>query len=128
MGRKYREYTKVFNNPKVLAKMLEEYRGGATSISLGLKYGVDHTSILHHAKKAGISHKYVPPTPEERLRNRLAREAERRKFRILYTGKGKYDYLLNEPVNQGKNYKEYLMEKKSRSKVERILAEGRKAL
>jgi hypothetical protein len=98
--------------------------GEWTSVTLGRKYGKDHSTILHHMKKLGIV-----PDPDATAR-RLERSPSHRgkKMRVKFSAKllkhhecqpkvkrapvaDKYAYLFApDVINRGKTYAEYLAE------------------
>lgn len=64
-----RTYIRVFeNDPAKLAEMLQRYIKGEPAAVLGRAYGVDHTSIIFQAKKAGVWHTGVQKVPAPRVK------------------------------------------------------------
>lgn len=95
-----------------LQEMLALYATGEwSSAALGRKYGKDHTTILHHAKKAGIV-----PDPNASRRKRVAPPSakfmipQRAKSKLAPPVVDKYAYLFDPPINPGKTYAEYQAE------------------
>lgn len=50
-----KKYVKVFKDPEKLAKLRELLLEGYSFNSIGRFFGVDHTSIIWHARKIGIA-------------------------------------------------------------------------
>lgn len=94
-----------------IVRMIELRKLGWAYSALAREFGKDHTTIMYHCRRLGLGTK-----DEERktLIEKGMREYELRnnvrwgqKARKVY----KYDYLLmEENVNPGKSYKEYLTE------------------
>lgn len=96
-----------------LKEILRLHNLGWPSNKIGRKFGKDHSTILYHLRKLGVAPRgrgYYPPAPLQNI--------------VVSLGNyNKYDYLFNEPVNQGKTYKEYLKASgKSKADIKRLLA------
>jgi hypothetical protein len=48
-------FGRIFSNPKVKMEMLSLRLAGYSYHQIALKYGVDHTTIVHHCKNAGLT-------------------------------------------------------------------------
>ena len=92
-----------------LLEMLKLRSEGRSLISLARMYGVDHTTIIYHCQKYRIIPFQRMPEIEVTLVERLPRKEHREKTRI--------ELLLEEPVNPGKNYTDYLREEKQRKEM-----------
>lgn len=109
MSRKY--YIRVFKDPGVLQEMLALLQSGWSSPALAEKYGCDTSTILHHARRKGVD-----------LIHREVTVLKRKTSTQWNFGGGKYDYLLNEPVNQGKDYYQYRQDAQCRKQSTKIRA------
>lgn len=116
-----KRYEKFFQrNVHNLQEMLTLYEDGWSSVALGRKYGCDHTSILYQVKKHGITQRRVRVGITE-TKNVLYYPVPHKKE------KGKYDHLIEESINPGKSYREYVEENKQRhprSKIKDNLPQG----
>lgn len=95
-----------------LKRILQLHNAGWPSTKIGKKEGKDHSTILYHLRKLGVTPRgrgYCPPVQVSNLN---------------FVGQNqKYDYLLNEPINPGKSYREYLKAAgKSKADIKRITA------
>ncbi|MCI0562801.1 MAG: hypothetical protein MN733_30330 [Nitrososphaera sp.] len=99
-----------FRDPTILQQMLQDYiNSGLSLVALGRKYGCDHTSILYLVKKYGVKRGVptqisVPQKPVEPPKHVFFRPA------TPPPKVHKYDHIINEPINPGKSYAEYLAE------------------
>jgi hypothetical protein len=104
--------TRKFRDPAVLDRMLQDYAtSGLSTKALGRKYGCDHTSILYMAKKHNVQ-RGVPVRIDLKIRpTELPKpkpvEPPRPKAHD-YERITKRDHIINEPINAGKTYAEYL--------------------
>ena len=74
----------VFSKKETLEKLLWMRAGGTTLTEIAEHFGVDHTTIIYHCQKN-----------KKTLEQMKKRKAELR-------------LILEEPINPGKDYKEYL--------------------
>ena len=107
----------TFEDIADIRRMREEEKMPWTDIAK--VYGVDHTTVLHHAKKYGIGKGIVakrkqlvlrPGQRHPKYRN-IRLHKTRRGFRrcsFLTKHVGKYDHLFNEPVNPGRSYQSFI--------------------
>ncbi len=90
---------------------------GWSSVSLGKKFGKDHTTILHHLRKCGIPADHRRPTYEPT-------EEEIGAIEIFVQAEPtpiKYAHLLMEKINQGKSYSQYLTQNDLQTHVVEIV-------
>ena len=95
-----RSYTKKFNNPENYEKLITFLNDGKSYVYIGEYFGVDHTSVIYHARKLGIGKgRHIIPT------------------KPVYKGKRTLleNYLMGERINNGKrSYLEYIKEEEGR--------------
>jgi len=104
--------------PETLKEMLQLRALGWSSGKLGKKYSVDHTTILFQCKRhaemvargeaeevsmSGIFNDVSDVSPLVVETAKTMREMREKKNR-----KHKYDHIINETINQGRMYREYL--------------------
>lgn len=96
------KYRRKFNsyNPTELLRMLEMRRGGMTYTAIATYYGNDHTTIVYHCKK----HNVYPNCPVVRISTKKLPPV------MIQKSEPKYALLIEEKINVGKSYKEYLNE------------------
>jgi hypothetical protein len=104
--------TRKFRDPAILQQMLQDYAtSGLSSVALGRKYGCDHTSILYMAKKHNVR-RGVPVRidlkvrPVKLLKSKPVPSPKVHHYERIH----KYDHIIDEPINAGKTYAEYLAE------------------
>jgi hypothetical protein len=90
-----------------LEEMLLLRAQGWSTIALGNRYQKDHTTIVYHCKKHGVS---VPP----RITESGTLPIKEVSAPARLPSRDKYAYAYEEPINNGKSYKEYLREQKMR--------------
>jgi len=110
-------YRRVFTDPNVLLEMLKLRAEGENFTYLAKKYNVDHSSIIYQCQKYEVSPKAKDPADKKILKN-LKEEIEKNNTKIVYKQKEevvvvvrkkhKYEDLIFEKINKGKNYIEYL--------------------
>jgi len=105
----------IFDNEKILHEMLALRAKGLGLSELGRKYGVDHSTIFYHIKKSGMATvQRVVQKPKDVVKPRISVEV------IQFS----YIDFRGEPINPGKDYKEYLEECEKR-RWEELLKGGR---
>lgn len=82
-----RTYTKVFQNPEKKEELARLLKEGYSYASLGRYFGVDHTSVIWHARKLGIESgrgegkTMEPPRPRKmkvpKMKEVLAKQKEK---------------------------------------------------
>lgn len=106
-------YQKIFqNNPQMLAEMLALRLGGQSYRYLVAQYHIDRTSIRHWCVKFQVQ----PILPEVRLVHNFNPQPKVSVPQKVQVDTSKYASILEEENtrNQGKSYKEYLMESQQR--------------
>src|SRR3990167_8393146 len=107
-----RTYKRVFRNkPELLQEMLDLRKQGWSFPRLGVKYGVDYSSIIYQVKKHGDK---VKQELLKRKSKKTTKETTKERYRAAHIPQiMKQDIeLVIEKINQGKNYADYLKEKK----------------
>ena len=109
----------VFSDLNKLNEMLSLRVQGAGPSVLGAKYGVDHSTIIYHCKRAGVQ---VPGVRGMIIvasgvaMGTVIPIVKERKTKVVVQGAVavvQYDFD-GEILNQGKNYAEYIAERKKR--------------
>lgn len=99
-------YVKIFKDPDKLLEMFLLRINGWTVTRLAEKYRCDSTTITHHCRKNKIypqkkpQRQIRPPTEEDLRKQRNFKEEQ------------PYFNELGEKINPGKDYKEYLLNKR----------------
>lgn len=97
------------DDSKKIREILALRASGWSIMALSIKYTRDRTSIRHHLVKYSV----VPLTTVVDVRIERPPRIEQK------APAHKYDYLFDEPVNKGKNYREYIDEANRRHPNER---------
>lgn len=96
-----------------IQEMLQLRREGWSLLRLALKFNRSHCTVLYHCKRNGVE----PEQPRVKLpkffiQNRAS--SFKKKIKVRKPG-DKYLDLIDEPVQQGKSYKEYVAESLQRA-------------
>ena len=111
-----RTYLRVFDkDPQKLSEMLSRYAKGEELTALGRAYGVDHTSILHQVKKAGIWQKLEKKKVTPPRRSAVARSQPEKPKAKVYIYQARFDQ--EDKRCPGKFYREYVEEAAARMSV-----------
>lgn len=103
----------IFNNPRTLDQMLKLRNKGVGPSELARMFGVDHTTIIYHSKKANIT----APIQKGVTISGGQTVIETTKTSIIVSGVSvsvRVDPDDGSPINLGKNYVEYLEEIENR--------------
>lgn len=97
-----------------LNEMLKLRVAGWGYSALGRKFNLDHTTIIYHCKKFNVHPSAVALKKVKFWRKEKEEESVLTPMRPY-----KYDYLLYEKMNPGKNYAQYLkdVEKRKSAKI-----------
>lgn len=100
-----------------LREMLQLRGEGWSYSALGRKYNKDHTTILYHCLRLGVAKNQPPSLASIQEMERLKineqgeiEEEEEEEEVVIPRVAPKYAYLVDEEVNRGKMYHEYLKE------------------
>lgn len=107
-------YTRVFTDSKVLKEMLALRAKGRGYSSLARRYGVDHSSIMYQCHKYHIEKNEAPKDLDKEIEEKNTKIVYKQKEEeivIVIRTKHKYEDLIFEKVNEGKNYVEYVPKK-----------------
>ena len=113
-----------------IREILTRYQNGEGTTILGLTFGVDHSSIYYYIKKYAVVRKFTPSPqridPYEKARLLSERPPERhpskgnRHVSRETTQLPHHLAILEEPVNRGKTYAEYLRDEEERKRRARF--------
>lgn len=104
---------RIFENPRILERMLTLYRNGCGSNFLANEFNCDHTTILYWVNKYGVTQgknrvkKYIPKI-EKKKGNDPYLETDQDLIRFRKEQIIKKDKEMGERVREGKMYKDYL--------------------
>lgn len=111
-----------------LSQILKLHNAGFPSTFIAKKFGKDHTTILYHLRKLGVprglGRGYRRPMVAVSVM--VISTTVQAQVRIPKTSP--YDHLFEEPICQGKSYKEYLKASgRTPKEIKKMLADKAKA-
>lgn len=98
-----RTYKRVFDDKKKLQEMLTLCDAGWSDKALAIRFNCDHSSVIYQRRKHGVVKR------KSTFKITHLRELNKKK------SNHKYADLLEEELNQGHNYKEYLEKENKRT-------------
>lgn len=93
-----------------IKQMVELRIAGWGYTQLGRHFNKDHSTIMYHCRRIKVEPNVELTLEQIAKINALPIRIPKNEQKKTY----KYDYLLDEPINRGKSYKQYLLDSKKR--------------